>query len=134
MVTLYVTSIKSEIYRCPFVAQVFVYGDSLKHQLVGVVVPDTDVLFPWAKHQGIKKTLPKLCEDRDVLATVLDGMQGEGRIAGLASFEQVRAICLISEPFTVDNDLLTPTFKLKRHQAKERFQPEIDALYRSLTV
>ena len=115
-------------------AQVFVYGDSLKHQLVGVVVPDTEVLFPWAKHQGIKKTLPNLCEDRDVLATVLDGMQGEGRIAGLVGFEQVQAICLVPDPFTVENDLLTPTFKLKRHQAKQRFQAQIDVLYRSLTL
>jgi len=118
--------------RCPLVAQAFVYGDSFKHQLVGIIVPDSEVLFPWAKQQGIKKSFPSLCKDKDIIASILDGIQAEGRIAGLAGFEQVQAICLVPEPFSVDNDLLTPTFKLKRHQAKERYKSEIDALYTSL--
>lgn len=118
--------------RCPMVAQVFIYGDSLKSQLVGIVVPDVDVLIPWAKQQGIRKNLAALCEDKEVVSSILDSIQAEGRIAGLTGFEQVHAICVIPEPFTVENDLLTPTFKLKRPQAKEKFRTQIEKLYQTL--
>lgn len=37
--------------------QVFVYGDSLKAQLVAVVVPDPEVLLPWAR----ERNLPQVC-------------------------------------------------------------------------
>jgi hypothetical protein len=32
----------------------------------------------------------------------------------------------------VDNDLITPTFKLKRPQLQRRYQREVDALYAGL--
>jgi long-chain acyl-CoA synthetase len=45
---------------------------------------------------------------------------------------QVAAVFLTPEPFAVDNGLLTPSFKLKRPQAKQAFQQEIDAMYHKL--
>jgi len=56
-------------------------------------------------------------------------MVEEGRAAKLQGFEQVAAVHLCSEPFSVENGLLTPTFKLKRPQAKEAFRSVIDGLY-----
>jgi len=34
--------------------------------------------------------------------------------------------------FSIDNDLMTPTFKLKRHKAKEVFKTIIDKLYEGI--
>jgi hypothetical protein len=36
----------------PTAPQSFVYGDSLRSQLVAVVVPDPEYLLPWAKDRG----------------------------------------------------------------------------------
>ena len=49
-------------------------------------------------------------------------------------FECVRALHLESPDrlFTPDNDLLTPTFKLKRAPLQKRYQGEIDAMYAAL--
>jgi len=47
----------------------------------------------------------------------------------LKGFECFKNVYLTHEQFSVQNDLLTPTFKLKRHQAKVKFQEEIDAMY-----
>lgn len=50
----------------------------------------------------------------------------------LQGFEMVKAIYLEGELFSVDNDLLTPTFKLRRPQLQAKYQGEIDAMYAAL--
>lgn len=45
---------------------------------------------------------------------------------------QAQAVHLVAEPFSVENGLLTPSFKLKRPQAKEAFTDAIAAMYRRL--
>ncbi len=42
---------------------------------------------------------------------------------------QVTAVTLVPEPFSIENDLLTPTMKLKRPQAKKVFQEAIQQMY-----
>ena len=44
------------------VAQVYVHGDSLKAFLVGIVVPDAEVMPSWAQKRGIEGTYAELCE------------------------------------------------------------------------
>lgn len=124
--------IENVYVRCPMVLQAFVYGDSLKPQLVGVVVPDPEVLLPWAAERGLTQDVGVLCDDPTVVAMVLESMQQEGRTGGLHGFEQVQAIVLAPEQFTVENGLLTPTFKLKRPQAQAAFQNQITRMYAKL--
>ena len=52
------------------------------------------------------------------------------RLLLLQGFEQVKAIYVESPEnhFTVENDLLTPTFKLKRAPLQKKYQPQIDAM------
>lgn len=42
---------------------------------------------------------------------------------------QITAVTLVPEAFSVENGLLTPTFKLKRPQAKAAFQEAIQRMY-----
>jgi long-chain acyl-CoA synthetase len=69
-----------------FVAQSFTYGDSLKPALVGVVVPDPDVLVPWAEAQDSiagPYDLPSLCANPAVRSVILKDIDTVGRAAGL---------------------------------------------------
>ncbi|GAB4820224.1 hypothetical protein N2152v2_007270 [Parachlorella kessleri] len=118
--------------RSPFVLQSFVYGNSLRSHLLAVVVPDPDYLLPWAKERGLGQDLKQLCEDSKVTAAVFKSMLEEGRAAGLKGFEQVAAVHLFHEAFSVENDMLTPTFKLKRPQAQARFQDVLADMYSKL--
>ena len=45
-----------------FVAQVYVYGDSLKASLVAIVVPDEEVVVRWAGEGGREGTFQELCK------------------------------------------------------------------------
>lgn len=119
--------------RSPFIMQAFVYGDSLKAQLVAVVVADPEYMIPWAKQRNLPQDISALCENPQILATVLKSMQQEGKAAGLKGFEQVAAIRMTAEPFSVENGLMTPTFKVKRPQAKIAFKDFIDAMYQSIS-
>lgn len=44
-----------------FVAQAYLYGDSLKSACVAIIVPDEEVLMEWAKGNGHTKTFKGLC-------------------------------------------------------------------------
>lgn len=127
--------IENVLARSPFVLQSFVYGNSLRSQLVSIIVPDPEYLLPWASDRGMKteEGLEGLCRDPRVVAAVLKSVREEGRVAGLKGFEQVAAVTLTPEPFSVDNGLMTPTFKIKRPQAQAAFQEAIAEMYASLS-
>lgn len=121
--------------KCKFVAQCFIYGDSLNSNLVAVVSVDPDVLKDWASSTGIKcEDLGQLCNDRRARAAVLEDMDAVGREAQLRGFEFAKAVTLVLEPFTLENGLLTPTFKVKRPQAKAYFSKVISDMYAELSA
>jgi len=112
--------------KSKYVAQAFVYGDSLKAFLVGVIIPDEEVVGPYAQQNGIPgKNLEEWCRDPKLKEVILQDMLKVGKELGLKSFEQVKEIHLDQDLFSVENNLLTPTFKLKRPQAKEHYQAQI---------
>ncbi|XP_046860699.1 long-chain-fatty-acid--CoA ligase 1-like [Xenia sp. Carnegie-2017] len=110
--------------KCPFVAQAFVHGSTLKSFLVGIIVPDEEILTKWAKDNNINKRFEELCQDTAVNIMILNDIISRGKEAKLASFEQVKGIHLHSQLFTPDNGLLTPTLKSKRFTMAKRFNDE----------
>lgn len=112
------------------IQQIFVYGDSLQSCLVAVAVPDPEAAAA-AGFAG-SDDLAALCANEDFKKAVHDAMNEVGKENKLKGFEFVKAITLESEPFSVENDLLTPTFKPKRPQLKAYYQTQIDEMYASL--
>ncbi|KAK5978459.1 long-chain-fatty-acid--CoA ligase 1, partial [Trichostrongylus colubriformis] len=84
------------------------------------------------KELNLDGTLEELCKNKDAVKMVLDDMVAVGKKSGLFSFEQVKAITLCPDMFTVENDLLTPTLKSKRPKLKSHFASELSAMYSTL--
>ncbi|XP_024926150.2 long chain acyl-CoA synthetase 7, peroxisomal isoform X2 [Ziziphus jujuba] len=120
--------------KCKFVSQCFIYGDSFNATLVAIIAVDPDVLKEWASSAGIKyEDVGQLCNDPRARAAVLADMDEIGREAQLRGFEYAKAVTLVPEAFTLENGLLTPTFKIKRPQAKEYFARAISDMYAELS-
>jgi len=128
---LHLKKIENIFVQSKFVAQTFIHGDSLKASVIGIIVPDADVLLKWAEENNHpqKGNLEGLCQAEEVNKMIMDDMVAVGKKQGLKGFEFPRKIHLSHQAFTVDNDLLTPTFKLKRPQAKTYFIDHINRLY-----
>src|SRR5687767_6281297 len=110
------------------IAQAMVSGDKRPY-MAALVVPDTEWAFDWAQANGEKcdlAALQKLPAFRSAVRAAIDRVNGE-----LSVIEKVRQFAFADEPFTIDNDELTPTLKIRRHKIRERYGERIDTLYRS---
>ncbi|KAK2510234.1 hypothetical protein Q9233_017921 [Columba guinea] len=116
------------------VAQIYVHGDSLQAFLVGIVVPDSEVMPGWAKKRGFDGTYEELCKNKELQRAIMEDMVRLGKESGLHSFEQVKAIYIHSDMFSVQNGLLTPTLKAKRPELRDYFKKQIEELYSSISI
>ena len=121
---------------CSYLAQAFVHGDSVQTFLVAIfgVQPDTFAGFA-SKVLGQEiaptdlEAINAACSEPKVKAAVLKDLDKVGRKKKFAGYERVRNIKLALEPFTVENELLTPTLKLKRPIAAKKYRDTLDQLY-----
>uniref|UniRef100_A0A8C5A105 Long-chain-fatty-acid--CoA ligase n=1 Tax=Gadus morhua TaxID=8049 RepID=A0A8C5A105_GADMO len=126
--------IENVYMRCVVVLQVFVHGDSLQSHLIGIAVPDPEVFTDWTKERGFVGSYEELCQNPDVQKAVLEDMTAVGKAGGLKSFEQVKALYLHPEMFSVANGLLTPTLKSRRVDLRRVFQEQITRIYGTTPV
>jgi len=70
-------------------------------------------------------------EDSRVKKAALDSMTAHAKKSGLKGFETVRDIHLTSTQFTVENNTMTPTFKIRRKDAHKMYESVIRDMYAS---
>jgi long-chain acyl-CoA synthetase len=112
----------------PEIGQAMVHGDRRPH-LVALIVPNKDFAERWAKDRGRPGDLAALVGDSAFEAAVTEAVERVNK--DLSAIERVRRIMLTAEPFTVENAMMTPTLKIRRHKIRERYGAELDRLYDS---
>ena len=97
----------------PEIAQAMVYGNSRPH-LVALLVPDPEDV------RGLDdEALHKL------LAKAVDRVNAE-----LSIIEKVRRFIIADGAFTVENEMMTPSIKIRRHVIGTVYGERLDALYK----
>ncbi|KAL3470397.1 hypothetical protein BJX99DRAFT_239596 [Aspergillus californicus] len=119
-----------------YFAQVYVHGDSVQTFLVGIFGMQPDMFAPFAS-----KVLGRIIEGTDLEAikgvlndtkiknAVLKDLERVAKKHKLAGYEKVKNCALMIEPFSVENNLLTPTLKLKRPPVVKKYRQLLDLLY-----
>lgn len=109
------------------IEQAHVVGDRRPY-CVAVIVPRLDSLRAWAREQGIAfgSDAELVANPRAIAAVRADVEAVNGQ---LARYQTVKRFVLTAEPFTQENDQLTPTMKVKRKSVNARYAREIEALY-----
>lgn len=100
----------------PWLAQAYVHGDSDKAFLVAIFGIQPDMFAGYvSKILGREisptdlKALEAAAQEPKVRKTVLKELDRIGKKNKFNSYERVRGVRLMLEPFTIENELLTPT-------------------------
>ena len=111
----------------PEISQAMVFGDKRPH-LVALIVPDEELTIMWAKKNGLESVpLDALIENinfNSVISEAVDRINND-----LYVMEKVRRVTLTTEAFTIDNGMMTPTLKIRRHIINEKYGETLEALY-----
>lgn len=119
------TFVESLIFK-----NVFIYGDSLQDFIVAIVVLEKTEMEKWAREEEIDyENYEEFIQTNQVKKHVLKKFIDFKASANLNSLEIPKRVTIHNEEFTVESGLLTPTFKLKRMDAKAYFLKEIKEMY-----
>ena len=115
--------------RHPAVMQAFVHANSLYPFPIAILVPDPDTFPGWAEKKGVKgRSLEEMCQNKELTKQIISELDDAGKECGLNPFERIKQMCFVPEQFTVENDMLTPTFKLKRNEVAKTYKMEVEQL------
>jgi len=120
--------IEQAIQLSPFVTNVMLHGAN-KPFNVAVIVPDMDSLKKWATEKGLDtSSIPELLKREEVQQLYREQiLEYTKQVKG---YERPQRFLLISEDFTVGNDMLTASLKLKRRSVLKKFGEAVEELYR----
>ncbi len=111
----------------PEILQAMVVGDKRPH-LVGLVVPDPEWRAEWAAARGLADDAA-LNDNPDVCRAVQAAVDRVN--VDLSNVEKVRRVLIVGDAFTIENEQLTPSMKIRRHVIRSVYGARLDALYKA---
>lgn len=119
--------IEAEILKNPYVNQVLLTGQGRRY-VSAIIVPNEELVRQWLtqKWEGdiSREKWNEIAELKDfLLSEILAGVHG------LARFEQPKRVLIAREPFTVENNQLTPTLKVRANIVHKSYEKELDEMY-----
>ena len=91
------------------IAQAMVYGDRRPH-LVALLVPEVEIAGAADLQQRLSAAVDRVNRELSII-------------------EKVRRFTVADEPFSVENEQLTPSMKIRRHVIKGKYGERLDGLY-----
>lgn len=119
--------LEEQLALSPYIANAMVFGDNRLYN-VALIVPNVEAIAKWASLQGMSlPSAPALLEDPRVVALIRAEIARYS--ADWKGYEKIERFTLTADDFTTASGLLTPTLKLRRRVAWQKFGPQIESLY-----
>ncbi len=117
--------LEEQLKLSQYIDSAMLYGANRPHNVV-LVVLNMEAVRRWAAERHVT-----LGDDpaNDEAVRALVQSEVAARSEEFKSFERPRRVLITTEDFTTDNDMLTPTLKLKRRNVLARYQGQLDQLY-----
>ena len=114
----------------PLISQVMVVGSGQRH-LVALITLDQKRIKDLAAQEGITlSSAEEISSHPWVLSRIKERIREKTK--ELAPYETVRQFCILTHEFTVEDEELTPTLKLRRQVIMDRYKELIEEMYRRL--
>jgi long-chain acyl-CoA synthetase len=117
--------LEEQLKLSPFIANAMIHGANKPYN-VALIVLDVMALQKWCQTEAIDPS-GDLATNPKVVALIQNEVESCAKAFKI--YEKPRKVALISEDFTIDNGLLTPTMKLKRQQVWDLYATKIEQLY-----
>ena len=122
-------SIEEDIRLLPYVNNAMVVGEGRPYN-VCLLVPEIDMLRKVAKQlqvrAGVERLIASPAVQDFISAEIRENLKGK-----YGGYEIPKKILITEEDFSLENGMLTQTFKLKRRKVLERYGERLEALYQA---
>ena len=134
--------IEDACLRSVYIDQIMLVGQDQK-MLGALIVPNLDMLKSWAEDQNLHLNIPSKDELKNVLAdndlysqSIQDLYRKELKKEvqnrpGYRSDDLIKTFDFILEPFSIENNMMTQTLKMKRLVIMKHYQVIIDKMFNS---
>lgn len=113
------STVESVFAANPLVHQIYVYGSSRRPYLLAVIVPARNAQQEVGGSDALK-------------ARLAEALQATAKDAGLEPYEVPRDFLVETEPFSIDNGLLSDIRKQLRPRLRERYGDQLEQLYEDI--
>ena len=110
----------------PEIAQSMLYGD-FKNYLVAIIVPNKELALEWAKENNVDSNLSNIIKDNSFIKKIREVVDKVNK--NLSAIEQIRKFILIDHEFTIENNMMTPSMKVRRFKVKDMYKEKLENLY-----
>jgi len=124
-------NLENDLKASKFVSQAMVVGDRQPY-VAALITLDPESLPAWAAERGLPTDMDSLVravEVHELVQGIVDDVN-----ADRSRYEQIKRFAILPRDFTMDDDELTPTLKLKRRVVAQHFGDELDGLYEGETL
>lgn len=119
--------LESRMAENRFIDQAAVIGDQRKF-VTALIVADRAQLTRWAEENGVRSgDYERLVKDPKTIAFMMDQINTIQE--GIAEYEKIKRITILSSPFSVETGELTNTLKVKRPVVARNYASQIEAMY-----